>query len=97
MATRQPQQYLLRELTEVIEIGASPRASLGLVSSARGLALIRGRDYVLPEDVRDVAHDVMSHRIVLTFDALADGVDAMNVVDRILQTVPPPRVVWTDQ
>jgi MoxR-like ATPase len=97
MATRQPQQYLLRELLEVIEIGASPRASLGLVSSARGLALIRGRDYVLPEDVRDVAHDVMSHRIVLTFDALADGVDAMNVVDRILQTVPPPRVVWTDQ
>jgi MoxR-like ATPase len=96
MATREPQQYLLRDLTGVIEIGASPRASLGLVSSARALALLRGRDYVLPEDIRDVAHDVMSHRIVLTFDALADGIDSMSVVDRILQAVPPPRVVWTE-
>jgi MoxR-like ATPase len=97
MATREPQHYLLGDLANMIEIGASPRASLGLVSSSRALALIRGRDYVLPEDVRDVAHDVMSHRVMLTFDALADGVDAMNVIDRILQAVPPPRVVWSEQ
>jgi MoxR-like ATPase len=94
MATREPDQYHLPDLRKTIEIGASPRATLGLVSSARGLALIRGRDYVLPEDVRDVAHEVMSHRIMLTFDALADGIDTHDVVAQILAAVPPPRVVW---
>jgi MoxR-like ATPase len=94
MATREPEQYRLADLRGVIEIGASPRATLGLVSSARALALIRGRDYVLPDDIRDVARDVMSHRVVLTFDALADGVDAIQVVDSVLAAVPPPRVVW---
>jgi MoxR-like ATPase len=94
MATREPEQYRLPDLREVIEIGASPRATLGLVASARALALLRGRDYVLPEDVHNVARDVMSHRIVLTFDALADGVDTGEIVDRLLATVPPPRVVW---
>ncbi|MCW2900093.1 MAG: ATPase associated with various cellular 3 [Streptosporangiaceae bacterium] len=94
MATREPEQYRLPDLGEVIEIGASPRATLGLVASARALALMHGRDYVLPEDVRRVAREVMSHRIVLTFDALADGVDTGDIVDRLLATVPPPRVVW---
>jgi MoxR-like ATPase len=94
MATREPEQYRLPDLRKVIEIGASPRATLGLVASARALALVHGRDYVLPEDVRAVARDVMSHRIVLTFDALADGVDTGEIVDRLLATVPPPRVVW---
>jgi MoxR-like ATPase len=94
MATREPGQYRLPDLGKVIEIGASPRATLGLVASARALALLNGRDYVLPEDVRNVARDVMSHRIVLTFDALADGVDTGEIVDRLLATVPPPRVVW---
>jgi MoxR-like ATPase len=94
MATREPEQYRLSELRKVIDIGASPRATLGLVASARALALLRGRDFVLPEDVRDVARDVMSHRIVLTFDALADGVDTIEIVDQLLMTVPPPRVVW---
>jgi MoxR-like ATPase len=94
MATREPEQYNLPDLRKTIEIGASPRATLGLVSSARALALLRGRDYVLPEDVRDVAHEVMSHRIMLTFDALADGIDTHEVVAQLLATVPPPRVVW---
>ncbi|HEY3685001.1 MAG TPA: MoxR family ATPase [Streptosporangiaceae bacterium] len=94
MATREPDQYGLAEMRSVIEIGASPRATLGLVSAARALALIRGRDYVLPDDVRDVARDVMGHRIVLSFDALADGVDTGHVVERVLGAVPPPRVVW---
>jgi MoxR-like ATPase len=94
MATRDPAQYRVGELREVIEIGASPRATLGLVASARALALLRGRDYVLPEDVRDVAREVMSHRIVLSFDALADGVDTVEIVDQLLTAVPPPRVVW---
>ncbi|MEV5830690.1 MoxR family ATPase [Spirillospora sp. NPDC052242] len=94
MATREPEQYRLPDLRQVIEIGASPRATLGLVSAARALALLSGRDYVLPDDVRAVARDVMSHRLVLTFDALADGVAAGEVIGQILAAVPPPRVVW---
>ncbi|GGV38964.1 AAA family ATPase [Actinomadura sp. LOL_016] len=94
MATREPEQYRLPDLRPVIEIGASPRATLGLVSAARSLALLSGRDYVLPDDVRAVARDVMSHRLVLTFDALADGVVAGDVIGQILAAVPPPRVVW---
>jgi MoxR-like ATPase len=97
MATRDPMQYRLGDLREVIEIGASPRATLGLVASARAFALLRGRDYVLPEDVRDVAREVMSHRIVLSFDALADGVDTVEVIDQLLTAVPPPRVVWKNE
>ncbi|WP_067831241.1 AAA family ATPase [Actinomadura kijaniata] len=94
MATREPDQYHLPDLRQVIQIGASPRATLGLVAAARALALISGRDYVLPDDVRAVARDVMAHRIVLTFDALADGIDTADVVAQILAAVPPPRVVW---
>ncbi|MGW0810368.1 AAA family ATPase [Nonomuraea sp. NPDC002799] len=94
MSTRNPAEYGLSELAETIEIGVSPRATLGLVSAGRALALLRGRDYMLPDDVRDVAVDVMSHRLMLTFDALADGVDPEQVVKQILQAVPPPLVVW---
>ncbi|WP_371778783.1 AAA family ATPase [Streptosporangium subroseum] len=94
MATRAPGEYGLAELEENIEIGVSPRATLGLVAAGRGLALMRGRDYLLPDDVRDVAVDVMSHRLMLTFDALADGVDPEDVIRQILTAVPPPLVVW---
>lgn len=94
MATRSPADYGLAELEESIEIGVSPRATLGLVAAGRGLALLRGRDYLLPDDIRDVAVDVMSHRLMLTFEALADGVDPEDVVRRILTAVPPPLVVW---
>ncbi|MGW4420729.1 AAA family ATPase [Streptosporangium sp. NPDC004631] len=94
MATRSPAEYGLPELAENIEIGVSPRATLGLVAAGRGLALLRGRDYLLPDDVRDVAVDVMSHRLMLTFDALADGVDPEDVVRQVLTAVPPPLVVW---
>ncbi|MFG1707355.1 AAA family ATPase [Nonomuraea sp. M3C6] len=94
MSTRAPAEYGLTDLTETIEIGVSPRATLGLVSAGRALALLRGRDYLLPDDVRDVAVDVMSHRLMLTFDALADGIDPEQVVRQILHAVPPPLVVW---
>ncbi|MER6506005.1 MoxR family ATPase [Nonomuraea sp. NPDC003560] len=94
MSTRAPADYGLADLAETIEIGVSPRATLGLVSAGRALALLRGRDYLLPDDVRDVAVDVMSHRLMLTFDALADGVDPEQVVKQILHAVPPPLVVW---
>src|SRR5690606_32534125 len=94
MATRRPAEFGMPDLEDVIEIGVSPRATLGLIAAGRALALLRGRDYLLPDDVRDVAVDVMAHRLMLTFDALADDVDPAAVVHRILQAVPPPLAVW---
>jgi MoxR-like ATPase len=75
-----------------VSYGASPRASLGMISASRALALMRGRDYVLPQDVLDIAADVLRHRLVLSYDALADGVPAEHVVHRVLQSVPLPQV-----
>jgi MoxR-like ATPase len=95
-ATREPLAYGLSDLAELLEFGASPRATLGLVAAGRALALLRGRDYLLPGDVADVAVDVMAHRLVLTFDALADGHDARALVARILEVVQAPRVVPAD-
>jgi MoxR-like ATPase len=75
-----------------VEFGASPRGSINLVHSARALALLRGRDYALPVDVRDLARDVLRHRIVLTYEALAAGVDSDRVLDSVLDRVPMPVV-----
>ncbi len=97
LATRLPGEFHLPDMEGVIEIGASPRATLGLAATARAVALMQGRDYVLPADVQGVAHDVVAHRLVLTFDAIADGVNPRHVVDRILAAVPPPQPVWPDQ
>lgn len=91
-ATREPERYGLTDLRGLLAFGASPRATLGLLASGRALALMRGREYVLPEDVRDLAHDVMAHRLVLSFDALADDVPPRAVVDRVLAAVPLPVV-----
>jgi len=75
-----------------VEFGSSPRGSINLVHAGRALALLRGRDYVLPVDVRDLARDVLRHRIVLTYEALAAGVDADRVLDGVLESVPMPRI-----
>jgi MoxR-like ATPase len=75
-----------------VAYGASPRASLGIVAAARALALVRGRDYVLPQDVMDVAPDVLRHRLVLSYDAVADAVPMDHILSRVLQTVPLPQV-----
>jgi MoxR-like ATPase len=75
-----------------VEFGASPRGSINMVHAGRALALLRGRDYVLPSDVRDLARDVLRHRIVLTYEALAAGVDADRVLDDVLEAVPVPRI-----
>jgi MoxR-like ATPase len=75
-----------------VEFGASPRGSINLVHAGRALALLRGRDYVLPIDVHDLARDVLRHRIVLTYEALAAGVDADKVLDGVLQSVKMPRI-----
>jgi MoxR-like ATPase len=91
-ATRTPKEHGMPDVATWVSYGASPRASLGLIAASRGLALLRGRDYVLPQDVVDVATDVLRHRLVLSYDALADGVPADHVVRRVLQTVPLPQV-----
>src|SRR5829696_4860978 len=75
-----------------VEFGASPRGSINLIHAARALALLRARDYVLPVDVRDLARDVLRHRIVLTYEALAAGVDADRVLDDVLRRTPMPRI-----
>jgi MoxR-like ATPase len=92
LATRTPAEHGLSDVAGWVAYGASPRASLGIVAAARALALIRGRDYVLPQDVVDVSADVLRHRLVLSYDALADGVPVEHIVTRVLQTVPMPQV-----
>ncbi|MGN9803847.1 AAA family ATPase [Micromonospora sp. L32] len=90
LATRDPGRFGLPEIAPMLAYGASPRATLGLVAAARAQALLRGREYVLPEDVRDLAVDVLAHRLVLSFDAVADGVSPEALVHRLVQAVPPP-------
>ena len=80
-----------------VEFGASPRGSINLIHAARALALLRARDYVLPVDVRDLARDVLRHRIVLTYEALAAGVDADRVLDDVLEQVPVPRIELAEE
>lgn len=97
LATRSPGDFDMPDLEPVIQIGCSPRATLGLVAASRALALIHGRDYVLPTDVQAIAKDVMAHRIMLSFDAVADNIAPAQVIDRILAIVPPPTPVWNRQ
>jgi MoxR-like ATPase len=92
VATRAPREHGMPDVAGWVSYGASPRASLGLIAASRALALIRGRDYVLPQDVLDVTGDVLRHRLVLSYDALADGVPADHVVKRVVQSVPLPQV-----
>jgi MoxR-like ATPase len=91
LATRNPKQHGV-DIEGLLAYGASPRASIGLVSAGRALALLRGRDHLLPQDVYDVAYDVLNHRLVLSFDAVADGVTVDDVLVEVLTTVLSPRV-----
>ncbi|HLU43086.1 MAG TPA: MoxR family ATPase [Microthrixaceae bacterium] len=92
LCTRAPENYGLPELRTYIELGASPRASIGLVRGGRALALLRGRGYLTPQDVFDVAPEVLRHRLLLSYEALAQDVDVEQVLNRVLSTVPAPRV-----
>jgi MoxR-like ATPase len=92
LSTRTPEQFGLADLRPFIEYGASPRASLGLVRAARALALLRGRAYAIPQDVFDVAPEILRHRLLLSYEALAQEVDVEAVLARVLSTVPAPRV-----
>lgn len=91
--TRSPATAGLGELERYVTYGASPRASIALVTGARALAFLRGRDYVLPRDLSELALDVLRHRIVLSYEAFADDLDADTIVTRVLGAVPEPDVV----
>jgi len=91
-ATRRPKDFGLADLVPYISYGSSPRASLNMIIGAKALALVRGREYVLPEDVRDIAPEVMRHRLVLSYEALAQNITGDHIVSQILEHVPTPRV-----
>jgi len=91
-ATRRPKDCGLGELERYILFGASPRASINLILTARALAFVRGRGYVLPQDVLDMALDVMRHRLVLSYEALSDNVTSDDLLKKILDRIPIPVV-----
>jgi MoxR-like ATPase len=91
-ATRKPQDVGLKDLERYIMFGASPRASINLILTGRALAFVRGRNYALPQDVLDMALDVMRHRIVLSYEALSDNVTGDDILAKILDRIPLPVV-----
>ena len=96
-ATRSVSSVGLGELERLITFGASPRASINMILAGRALALVRGREYALAEDIQEIAHDVLRHRIVLAYEALADGVDADQIIDRIVAAVPVPELALRER
>jgi MoxR-like ATPase len=87
-ATRSPLDYGLKQEAEYIQYGVSPRASINLNLAAKAIAYMEGRDYVLPEDIKEIAYDVMNHRILLNYEAEADGVTTKDIIEKILKQVP---------
>ena len=96
-ATRAPRAHGMPELERYITYGASPRASINLILTARALAFVRGRDYALPQDVVDMARDVIRHRLVLSFEALSDNVTPDAILSTVLGRVPVPVVPLREQ
>ncbi len=91
-ATRKPEKHGLKELDKYLSFGASPRATINLTEGARALAMMRGRTYALPEDMSDLVPDVLRHRLVLSYEALSEGLSADALVGRIMARIPaPPR------
>jgi MoxR-like ATPase len=89
-ATRQPAKYGLEDIAKFLTYGASPRATIGMIEGARALAMLRGRKYVLPEDIADMVPDVLRHRLVLSYEALAEEISADELVRRVLKQLPLP-------
>ena len=92
-ATREPARAGLKDQARLLSYGASPRATISLIEGARALALLRGRSYALPEDVGDLVHDVLRHRLVLSYEALSEGLTADTLIDRFMAHVPLPAKV----
>ncbi|HEY8711173.1 MAG TPA: MoxR family ATPase [Burkholderiaceae bacterium] len=89
-ATRRPERYELADTAKYLSYGASPRATIGLIEGARALAFMRGRSYALPEDMTGLVGDVLRHRLVLSYEALADGLTADAIVQRVMKKIPVP-------
>jgi MoxR-like ATPase len=89
-ATRRPERYGLAEQAKYLSYGASPRATIGLIEGARALAFMRGRGYALPEDMTVLVGDVLRHRLVLSYEALAEGLDADQLILRVMKKIPLP-------
>ena len=89
-ATRSPEKHGMTDLSKYIVYGASPRASINLVIAGRALAFVRGRSYVIPQDLVDMVHDVMRHRIIPSYEALSDGVSTDAIIQKVMQAVPAP-------
>ncbi|HKX19402.1 MAG TPA: AAA family ATPase [bacterium] len=91
-ATRRPQEFGLADLARYVAYGSSPRGSLNLIIGAKALALLRGREYAMPEDVRDLAPEVLRHRLLLSYEALAQDMTPDQLLQRVMDAVPVPRV-----
>ena len=89
-ATRKPEKYELADMAKYLTFGASPRATIGMIEGARALAMLRGRRYALPEDVTALVPDVMRHRLVLSYEALAEGITADALVQRVMSKIAVP-------
>ena len=89
-ATRRPEKYELADIAKYLTYGASPRATIGMIEGAKALAMLRGRRYVLPEDLTDLVPDVLRHRLVLSYEALAENISADALVQRVMKKMPPP-------
>jgi MoxR-like ATPase len=96
-ATRKPADHGLAQLAKSIQYGASPRASINLILAARALAFLRGRQYVLPQDVAEIAPDVIRHRLVLSYEGIASGVTSETILAALIGRFPPPRIDLGDR
>lgn len=96
-ATREPRQFGLDQYANALQLGGSPRASISLILGARALAFVRKRHYALPQDVADLLPDVMRHRLLLSYDAIADNVQPEQIVQALLTKIPPPRIDLGDK
>ncbi|QHE85147.1 AAA family ATPase [Hydrogenophaga sp. BPS33] len=89
-ATRNPEKHGIKDMAHLITFGASPRATIGLVEGARALAMLRGRNYALPEDMIDLVPDVLRHRVVLSYEGLSEGLSSDALIGRIMKHIPAP-------
>jgi MoxR-like ATPase len=96
-ATRHPAKYGLGQFENALMFGGSPRASINLAIGARALAYIRGREYVLPQDIAEIAPDVLRHRLVLSYEGIANGVTTESIIGAVLDRLPPPRIDMGDR
>ena len=90
LATRQPNEHGASELESFIRFGASPRATISLAMASKAVAFMQGRSFVTPQDIKDIAPDVLRHRVMITYEAEAENVDSDQVIQKILDTVPVP-------